>query len=156
MVTRRISGLVIARVAGAVALLVVGGIHLEQYTAGHFSVVPTIGTLFFVNFVAATVLGLWLLAPVRNRYRPVRLALDCAASFAGIGVAGGALIALLISETRPLFGFMEQGYRLEIVIALVSEAAAIVLLGAFLALAWTRARGLRNAGGVRAPSEAPV
>ena len=65
-------------------------------------------------------------------------------SVAGIGVAGGALIALLISEkTRPLFGFMEQGYRIEIVIALVSEAAAIIFLGGFLVLAWARARGPR-------------
>ena len=118
--------------------------HLEQYTAGHFSVVPTIGSLFLVNFVAATVLGLWLLIPVRGGYRPLRLAIDSAASLAGIGVAGGALVALLISEARPLFGFMEQGYRLEIVIALASEATALVLLGVFLALAVRRARELRH------------
>jgi hypothetical protein len=158
MATRQISGLVIARVAGAVALLVVGGIHLEQYTVGSFSVVPTIGTLFFVNFVAATVLGLWLLIPVRGGYRPLRLAVDCAVSVAGVGVAGGAMTALLISEARPLFGFMEQGYRIEIVIALVSEAAVIVLLGAFLVLAWAwaRARGPRNATGGRGPAGASV
>jgi hypothetical protein len=48
------------------------------------------------------------------------------------------------SETQPLFGFMENGYRLEIVIALASEAAAIILLGAFLGLAAARVRGLRN------------
>jgi len=156
MATKQISGLVVARVAGGLALLVVGGIHLEQCTAGQFSAVPTIGTLFLVNFVAATVLGLWLLLPLPGGYRPLRLALDSAASLAGIGVAGGALIALLISETRPLFGLMEQGYRLEIVIALVSEAAAIVLLGSFLVLAWAWAPGLRNAGGARAPSQAPV
>ena len=156
MATRRISSLVVARIAGGVALLVVGGIHLEQYTVGHFSVVPTIGTLFLVNFVAATVLGLWLLVPVRGGYRPLRLAVDCAVSVAGIGVAGGALIALLISEARPLFGFMEQGYRIEIVIALVSEAAAIIFLGGFLVLAWARARGLRNAAGGRGPAGASV
>ncbi len=156
MATRRISSLVVARIAGGVALLVVGGIHLEQYTVGHFSVVPTIGTLFLVNFVAATVLGLWLLVPVRGGYRPLRLAVDCAVSVTGIGVAGGALIALLISEARPLFGFMEQGYRIEIVIALVSEAAAIIFLGGFLVLAWARARGLRNAAGGRGPAGASV
>jgi hypothetical protein len=156
MATRRISTLVLARIAGGVSLLVVGGIHLEQYTVGHFSVVPTIGTLFLVNFVAATVLGLWLLVPVRGGYRPPRLAADCAVSVAGIGVAGGALIALLISEARPLFGFMEQGYRIEIVIALVSEAAAIIFLGGFLVLAWARARGLRNVAGGRGPAGASV
>ena len=153
---RPISAIGLVRAAGGLALLVVGGIHLEQYTAGHFSVVPTIGSLFLVNFVAATVLGLWLLIPVRGGYRPLRLAIDSAVSLAGIGVAGGALVALLISEARPLFGFMEQGYRLEIVIALASEATAIVLLGVFLALAVRRARELRQSAGAQTPAGAAV
>jgi hypothetical protein len=142
---KRLIALKITRATGGVSLLVVGGIHLEQYTAGHFSVVPTIGTLFMLNFIAATVLGLWLLVPVgRGGYGRWRLRADAAAALSGIGVAGGALIALLISETQPLFGFMEYGYRLEIVIALVSEAMAIGLLGAFLGLAAVRIRDLRN------------
>ncbi len=149
-VTRRASALTVARVTGGVALLAVGGIHLEQYTAGHFSVVPTIGTLFLLNFIAATVLGLWLLVPFgRGGDRRWRLLADAGVAVAGIGVAGGALVALLISETQPLFGFMEDGYRLEIVIALVSEAAAIIALGAFLVLAAARARGLRGSPGPR-------
>jgi hypothetical protein len=134
---------------------VVGGIHLEQYTAGHFSAVPTIGTLFLVNFVAGTVLGRWLLVPVWSGYRPLRLVIDSAVSLAGLGVAGGALVALLISEAQPLFGFMEHGYRLEIVIALASEAVAIVSLGTFLVPARARVRGLRNPSDRRAPAEAP-
>ncbi len=142
--SRRISALGAVRTLGGVALLVVGGIHLEQYTAGHFSVVPTIGTLFLLNFISATVLGLWLLVPGFGGYPRWRLLADGAVALAGIGVAGGALVALMISETRALFGFMESGHRLEIVIALVSEAAAIVLLGAFLGLAAARVRGLRN------------
>jgi hypothetical protein len=153
MATRRITALGTVRAAGGLALLVVGGIHLQQYTAGHFSVVPTIGTLFLLNFIAATVLGLWLLVPVRRGgYRRGRFVVDVAVAVAGIGVAGGALVALLISETQPLFGFMENGYRLEIVIALASAAAAIVLLGAFLALAVTRARRPRGAPRARALS----
>ena len=83
---------------GGVALLVVGGIHLEQYTAGHFSVVPTIGTLFLLNFISATVLGLWLLVPGFGGYPRWRLLADGAVALAGIGVAGGALVALMISE----------------------------------------------------------
>jgi hypothetical protein len=153
MATRRITALGTVRAAGGLVLLVVGGVHLQQYTAGHFSVVPTIGTLFLLNFIAATVLGLWLLVPVRRGgYRRGRFVVDVAVAVAGIGVAGGALVALLISETQPLFGFMENGYRLEIVIALASEAAAIVLLGAFLALAVTRARRPRGAPRARALS----
>ncbi len=154
--SRPISAIGLVRAAGGLALLVVGGIHLEQYTAGHFSFVPTIGSLFLVNFVAATVLGLWLLIPVRGGYRPLRLAIDSAVSLAGLGVAGGALVALLISEAQPLFGFMEQGYRLEIVIALASEATALVLLGVFLALAVRRARELRHATGARTPAGVAV
>jgi hypothetical protein len=36
----------VTRAIGAIALLVVGGVHLEQYTVAHFSVIPTIGPLF--------------------------------------------------------------------------------------------------------------
>jgi hypothetical protein len=58
------------------------------------------------------------------------------------GVAAGALSALLISEHMPLFGFMEHGYRLEIVIAIAAEAAAILSLGVFLVIADRRAHEL--------------
>lgn len=125
----------VARATGAIALLVVGGVHLEQYTVAHFSVIPTIGPLFLVNFIAATSLGLVLLIPIRRSARRGRLLFDSLAALAGVGVAAGALAALLISEQRPLFGFMEHGYRLEIVIAIASEAVAIASLGVFLAIA---------------------
>jgi hypothetical protein len=124
-------------------LLIVGGVHLEQYTVSHFSVIPTIGLLFLVNFIAATILGVILLIPLRNTPSRRRLVLDSLAALAGIGVAAGALIALLISEQTPLFGFMAQGYRLEIVIAIAAEAAAIILLRVFLACVRRRMRGLR-------------
>jgi hypothetical protein len=141
----QVTGLRIARALGAIALLVVGGVHLEQYTVAHFSVIPTIGPLFLVNFIGGTLLGLVLLAPVRGTYRPRRLVLDSLAALAGIGLAMGAMAGLLISEQTPLFGFMEHGYRLEIVIALAAEAVAIVSLGVFLACAHRRARERRVA-----------
>jgi hypothetical protein len=133
----------VARAIGAIALLVVGGVHLEQYTVAHFSVIPSIGPLFLVNFIAATSLGLLLLIPIRRSVRHGRLLFDSLAALAGIGVAAGALAALLISEHTPLLGFMEHGYRLEIVIAIASEAVAIVSLGIFLAIADRRAHKLR-------------
>jgi hypothetical protein len=153
MNTERIKPLGFARVFGATSLLAVGGIHFEQYSAGHFSVIPTIGELFLVNFLAATLLGIWLLVPLRGRYRLGLLACDLAAALAGVGVAAGGLVALLVSEQTPLFGFMEQGYRIEIVIALASEAATILLLGAFAILAGARARRLY--GVARRPAVAP-
>src|SRR5690242_973610 len=106
----RIAMLSATRALGAVALLVMGGVHLEQYTVAHFSAIPTIGPLFLVNFIAATSLGLLLLIPVRRSGRHGRLVFDSLAALAGIGVAAGALVALLISEHTPLFGFMEHGY----------------------------------------------
>jgi hypothetical protein len=113
-----------ARVIGASALLVVGGIHLEQYDVAHYSVIPTIGELFLLNFVGASACGVALLAFAFVR-RPL---LDVLAALGGIAVSAGALAALLISEQTPLFGFMEQGYRLEIVVAIASEAVAIAAL----------------------------
>jgi hypothetical protein len=153
---KRLVALLGVRALGAIALLVAGGVHLEQYTVAHFSVIPTIGALFLVNFIAATVLGVILLVPLRSTSGPWRLLLESLTGLAGVGVAAGALVALLISEQTPLFGFMEQGYRLEIVIAIASEAAAIIFLGAFLigALRWMRrlrAVAVSREGAIRPP-----
>jgi hypothetical protein len=134
----------VTRGLGAVALLVVGGVHLEQYTVAHFSAIPTIGPLLLVNFIAATSLGLLLLIPNRRSLRDGRPLFDSLAALAGIGVTAGALDALLISEHTPLLGFMEHGYRLEIVIAITSEAVAIASLGVFLAIADRTAHGMRS------------
>jgi hypothetical protein len=121
------------RLIGALALFVVGGVHLEQYSVAHFSVIPTIGPLFMVNFVAATAAGLLLLLAATPALRRVGPVLDLVAAAGGIGVAAGALAALLISEHTPLFGFMENGYRREIVISIAAEVVAIAALGLFLA-----------------------
>jgi hypothetical protein len=119
------------RTLGAVALLVVGGVHYQQYHYDFYSAIPTIGPLFLANFVAATVLGLFLLSPLRA---PGRLGstLDRLAALAGVGVAAGAFVGLLVSEHTPLFGFSEHGYRFAIVLALGSEASVMVMLALFL------------------------
>jgi hypothetical protein len=128
----------VARATAAIALLTVGAVHLEQYTVAHYSVVPKIGSLFLANFVAATAFGLSLLAPIGAISPRVRGLVDATASLGGIGVAAGALAALLISERTPLFGFMEHGYRAEIVIAIAAETIAIVALGTLMAQIWQR------------------
>lgn len=119
---------------GAIAVLAIGADHLDEYVANHFSTVPTIGTLFFLNFIAATAVGVGLLLPLRrimphfaDRFRSL-LALS------GIGIAASSLIGLWISETWSLFGFTDYGFRPTIVVAIVAESAAIVALTAFLAL----------------------
>src|ERR1700693_3653176 len=120
------------RMLGAVALLVIGGIHYQQYRYAFYSSIPTIGPLFVANFVAATALGLYLLPPVRSRLGRRGRALDQLAALAGIGVAAGGLVALLISEQTPLFGFMEHGYRFVIVLTIASDAVAILMLTLFM------------------------
>jgi hypothetical protein len=99
----------------------------------HFSVIPTIGPLFLLNFIAATSIGLVLLVPIGGSARHHRVWFESMAALAGIGVAAAAMAAVLISEQTPLFGFMEHGYRLPIVIAIAAEAVAILSLGLFLA-----------------------
>jgi hypothetical protein len=116
------------RVLGAILLLFVGADHYYEYSTGGYSVLPTIGTLFLLNFISATAIGLILLAPLhRILHRFGRLALQLAA-LSGFGVALTSLIALLVSEQTQLFGFMEFNYRPAIIIAIASEAAAAVFL----------------------------
>lgn len=118
----------ILRTLGAVAVLVVGAVHLEQYFAEHFDAVPIIGPLFVLNFAGATVIGVGLLVPgARMRLLHGLLALG------GIGLAATAFVFLFLSEHQPLFGFQDYGYRLEILVALAAEAAAVVTLAAYLA-----------------------
>ena len=78
------------------------------------------------------------------------------AALAGIGVASGALVGLLISEHTPLFGFMEHGYRLEIVIALAAEAVAIISLGAVLFRRRSRRLAATTAGREREIGATPA
>ncbi len=132
MTSRRITGLL--RVAGALALLGVGIDHIVQYYGDSYSAIPTIGTLFFLNFVSAAIVTAGLLAPVRRlagRWADAVLAL---LAISGVGIATGSLLGLLISENGGLFGFAEQGYRGAIVLSIAFEVAAILLLGAFVTL----------------------
>lgn len=145
----------VARGLGAIGLLVMGGVHLEQYVFAYFSEVPTIGSLFLLNFVGGTVLGLALLIPPPARPSTRRLVLDSVTAAAGIGLASGAFAGLLISEHMPLFGFMEHGYRLEILIALAAEALAILSLGFFLSRSAHRLRELPGDGPTRRTRRIP-
>ena len=123
------------RFLGAASVLVVGAIHLQQYYGAYFRVVPTIGTLFLLSFIGATIVGTVLVAPMRRLSRRLgELALVLAA-LGAIGIALGTFVSLLISEYMPLFGFMESGYRLSIVLTLVFDVLTTVFLGAFLVIA---------------------
>ena len=132
----------LARLLAASSLLAVGGVHIQQYIVQDYRVIPTIGPLFLVNFIVGTVLGLYFLIPVGRRAGRVRLLVDAVAGLTGWFVAAGALVALLVSEHTPLFGFMEHGYRFAIVFAIVSEALALTALA--ILLVENRIRARRN------------
>jgi hypothetical protein len=134
-----------ARYLGALSILVVGAIHAQQYYDAYFSIVPTIGTLFMLSFIGAGIVGGVLLAPVRRLGRTVDDAILVLAALGAIGIALGTLVSLLISEYRPLFGFMESGYRLAIVLTLGFDVATVVFLGLFVLIVARTHRHERNA-----------
>jgi hypothetical protein len=122
------------RYLGALSVLLVGVVHAQQYYQAYFSVVPVIGTLFLLSFIGSGITGVALLAPVKRLLPRLGDALLVLAALGAIGIAFGSLVSLLISEYRPLFGFMESGYRLAVVLAIVFDATTTVFLAAFIAL----------------------
>jgi hypothetical protein len=131
---RRARVLTAVRALGALALLFVGADHYYEYSVDQYSVLPTIGTLFLLNFISATAIGLLLLAPIERVLHRFGRAVLLVSAVSGIGIAATSLVALLVSEQTKLFGFMESNYRPAIVVAIVSEAAAALLLGVLLVL----------------------
>jgi hypothetical protein len=123
-----------ARYLGAVSILLVGAVHAQQYYQAYFSVVPTIGTLFLLSFIGAGIVGTTLFLPVRLLGRRIGDLILSLAALGAIGIALGTLVSLLISEYRPLFGFMESGYRLAIVLTLLFDGLTMLFLGLFLAI----------------------
>lgn len=144
------------RLVGALAVLAVGAVHLYEYLAGspapgapiHYSDIPTIGWLFLLNAIGGGVIGLGLLA-LGDRLVSSLLAVG------GIGLAGGALAALLVSENTPLFGFQEtRGYPAIIVLTIVVEAIALVTLPAYLATRRAQLLSAVRSARSRPPSQA--
>ena len=120
-----------ARALGAFATLAVGAVHLQQYFK-LYSQVPTIGTLFVLNFAGATVIGVGLLAPLERLAGRRGEAVVALLALGGIGLAATAFVSLFVAERTPLFGFMEPGYDpAGIAASRVAEVAAVVLLGVF-------------------------
>jgi hypothetical protein len=122
----------IARYLGAVSILLVGAVHAQQYYDAYFSFVPTIGTLFLLSFIGAGVVGAVLFAPVRLLGRQRGDAILALAALGAVGIALGTLVSLLVSEYTPLFGFMESGYRLAVVLTLLFDVLTTAFLGFFL------------------------
>ena len=128
------------RVLGAFALLGVGAVHLQQYYAADYSAVPTIGPLFLLNGIGSAVLGITLLFPIERvlKGRSGNAAIG-AVALGGVMIAVGSLAALFISENGGLFGFIEPGYSLPVVLAIVTEAATLLLLAPVAMISLARA-----------------
>jgi hypothetical protein len=133
--TRRISSApaTVARYLGALALLAMAVIHLVEFAGSGYSHIPTIGTLFLLNFLGGTALAVALMSPLdRLRGGRGRRLLGLLAA-AGAAMAAVSIAFLLISEHTTLFGFREAGYRPAIVLALIAEGVAALCLGGFAA-----------------------
>ena len=115
----------VTRMLGAIALLLIGGIHYQQYHYAFYSAIPTIGAAVPRELRRRDDPGA---APPRAWQIPARAPGNVARAVGGargIGLAASGLAALLISEHMPLFGFIEHGYRFVIVLTITSEAVAI-------------------------------
>ena len=126
----------VARYLGAVALAGVGVDHLWQFSVDSYSVIPTIGTLFALNFASALLVALGLIAQPQRLIRRRGGALPALLAAAGVGIALGSFAGLEVSESTGLFGFMESGYRAAIVLSIALDAATVILLSAFLVASW--------------------
>ena len=122
----------VARYLGAAALVGVGVDHIWQFYVDSYSVIPTIGTLFALNFASALVVAVGLVVPLQRLSRRWSRALLTLLAAGGAGIALGSFAGLEVSETTGLFGFMESGYRAAIVLSIALDAATVVFLTAFL------------------------
>jgi hypothetical protein len=125
-------------ILGAAGLWATGADHLYEYSANGFSTVPTIGTLFLLNFIAATLVGAGLLLPLEGISKRFGARLRAMLALGGIGIATTSLLGLWISETSSLFGFTDYGFRPTIVAAIVAESVTLLALSAYLGLSGIR------------------
>jgi hypothetical protein len=118
----------VIRWLGAVAVLVVGGVHLQQYL-GDYHAIPTIGPLFLLNAIGAAFVAVGLVLPIERWFdgRRGEIAVGLL-SLGGVTIGLGALIGLYIAETSTLFGFSEGTFETVMWVAVVSEAATVLLL----------------------------
>src|SRR5204863_8269842 len=98
----------VTRRVGALTLLAVGAVHLQQYLGGGYASIPTIGPLFLLNAIASGAVAAGLLSPVERVLHDRRAGLAVGLlAVAAVGIAAGSLVALFISESGTLFGFSE-------------------------------------------------
>jgi hypothetical protein len=106
----------VTRLLAAALLLAGGAVHLDLWRGGYEGI-PYIGPLFAANVVASALVALAVLV----RFNPVVVV-------AGIALATGSLVALLLSRTVGLLGFMEAGWSPDALRTIAAEVGAVVTL----------------------------
>jgi ribose/xylose/arabinose/galactoside ABC-type transport system permease subunit len=106
------------RILGALLIVGVGVVHLEQYL-DFIKDVPTIGVLFLLNAFAAGGIVMLLASPF-----------TLLPAVAGIGLSVGSLISIAIARyaSSGLFSYREPTWRTPIIIAVALEVAAVLVL----------------------------
>ena len=92
----------------------------------------------------AIMIAVGLIAPLRRVAGRYTDAVRAVFARGGIGLSVLSLVALFVSESSGLFGFVEHGYRMAIVSAIVAEAAATVFLVTFLMANGTGLQNIRS------------
>lgn len=108
------------KTVGALLIIGVGVVHLEQYYDFMIKDVPTVGTLFLLNSFGAGAICVMLAGPF-----------TLLPALAGIGLSLGSLVSIFLARYADsgIFNFREPTWRAPIVVAVALEIVAIVVLG---------------------------
>lgn len=118
----------LVRVLAAALLLTGGAVHLDLWRGGYDGI-RYIGPLFLANVAASAVVAIAL--QVRK---------DAILLLAGAGVAVASLVALVLSRTTGLLGFMEAGFTPQAMRTIAAEVGALVALAVIYQLDGNRRR----------------
>lgn len=114
----------VLRYAAAALVLVVAGVHWQQYIE-LLNQVDTIGPLFLLNAAGGAALAVLLL----QRDGTLRIL----GALGAIPLCLGSLVSIVLSMGGGIFGYQEPDWRAAVVIAVVAEVAAVPVLVAWLA-----------------------
>jgi hypothetical protein len=104
-------------------LLVVAAVHVDLYAADDYRFIPTIGWLFLLTAVVATVLAAVL------ALQPIRAVAGIAGLFC-LGVLGGYVLSLTLPD--GIFSFREPGVSAAGWVAIVAESGVALIAGGSL------------------------